>query len=348
VKKPEQSLGHQARIRKEGSPTMKEDFTIGSARHQSAGVFWGVDVAAGKLDLAGHGLDEVRSFENSAAGIEQLVAEVQLRPAELIVVEATGGYEVALLAALADAGLPVVRINPRQLRSFATAVGELAKTDSIDARMIARFAHDLRPPVRPLPTKEQAFFADLAARRRQLVALRTAELNRRQKTSHQQLLTSIDAVLAVLDEQIAVLDKQLAELVAMDEHWQQRDKILQSVPGIAAVTSHVLLADLPELGQLEHKPLAKLVGLAPLNRDSGKLRGRRTILAGRRTVRTALYMAALSASRFNPQIRRFYQRLRQAGKPFKVARAACMRKLLTILNAMIRNHTPWRTPTMDS
>jgi transposase len=327
---------------------MKEDFTIGSAGHQSAGLFWGVDVASGKLDLACYGAGKVQSFENSPQGIEKLVAEVRLRPATLIVVEATGGYETALLTALVEAGLPVVRINPRQLRSFATAVGELAKTDTIDARMIARFAHDVRPDVRPLPSKQQAFFADLAARRRQLVALRTAELNRRKKASQPSLVASIDALLSLLDEQIALLDKQLAELIATDEHWQQRDDILQSVPGVAAVTSHVLLADLPELGQLEHKPLAKLVGLAPLNRDSGKLRGRRTILAGRRTVRTALYMAALSASRFNPQIRCFYQKLRQAGKPFKVAIAACMRKLLTVLNAMIRDNTPWRNPAMDT
>lgn len=327
---------------------MKEDFTIGSTDIQSEGLLWGVDVASDKLDLACHGVAKVRSFENSAEGIEQLLVEVRRQPAALIVVEATGGYEIPLIAALAEAGLPVVRINPRQLRSFATAVGELAKTDTIDARMIARFAHDVRPGVRPLPTKEQRFFAALAARRRQLVALRTAELNRRKKTCQPQLVTSIDAVLAVLQEQIALLDKQLAELIATDEHWQQRDQILQSVPGVAAVTSHVLLADLPELGQLEHKPLAKLVGLAPLNRDSGKLRGRRTIVAGRRTVRTALYMAALSATRFNPQVRQFYQRLRQAGKPFKVAIAACMRKLLTVLNAMIRDNTTWRKPAMNT
>ena len=326
---------------------MKEDFTIGSTDIQSEGLFWGVDVASDKLDLACHGAAKVRSFENSAEGIEQLLVEVRPRPAALIVVEATGGYEVPLLAALAEAGLPVVRINPRQLRCFATALGELAKTDTIDARMIARLAHDVRPEVRPLPTKDQRRFADLAARRRQLVALRTAELNRRKKTSQPELVTSIDAVLAVLQEQIALLDRQLAELIATDEHWQQRDKILQSTPGVAAVTSHVLLADLPELGQLEHKQIAKLVGLAPLNRDSGKLRGRRTIVAGRGTVRTALYMAALSASRFNPPIRRFYQTLRQAGKPFKVAIVACMRKLLTILNAMIRDNQPWRKSTMN-
>lgn len=327
---------------------MKQDFSIASTSHQSAGLFWGVDVASDKLDLACHGVAEVRSLENSADGIERLLAEVRSQPAALIVMEATGGYEAALLAALVEAGLPVVRINPRQLRSFATAVGELAKTDSIDARIIARFAHDLRPAVRPLPTKEQVFFADLAARRRQLVALRTAELNRRKKASQPALVASMDAVLEVLEKQIVALEKQLADLIAINQHWQQRDKILQSVPGIANVTSHVLLADLPELGQLEHKPLAKLVGLAPLNRDSGKLRGKRTIVAGRRTVRTALYMAALSASRFNPSIRRFYQKLRDAGKPFKVAIAACMRKLLTILNAMIRDNTAWRKSAMDT
>ena len=321
---------------------MKEDFNIASTVNQLDGLFWGVDVASDKLDLASHGAAAVRSFKNSAEGIEELLIEVRLQPAALIVVEATGGYEIPLLAAFAEAGLPVVRINPRQLRCFAAAVGELAKTDTIDARLIARFARDVRPELRPLPTEAQRSFADLAARRRQLISLRTAELNRRGKTCRPKVVASIDALLAVLDEQIAVLDEQLADLVATDEHWQQRDKILQSVPGVGPVTTHVLLADLPELGQLEHKPLAKLVGLAPLNRDSGKMRGRRMILAGRRTVRTALYMAALSASRFNPAIRRFYEKLRQSGKPFKVAIAACMRKLLTILNAMVRDNTPWQ------
>jgi len=327
---------------------MKEHSTTGSTDSPSVGLYWGVDVASDKLDLGCHGTAEVMSYENSADGIERLLAEVRLQPAASIVLEATGGYEIPLAAALADAGLPVVRINPRQLRAFATAVGELAKTDAIDARLIARFAHDVRPTVRPLPTKEQRFFADLAARRRQLIGLRTAELNRRRKTHQQELLASIDAILTVVDEQIALLDTQLAKLIATDQSWQRRDQILQSVPGVAAVTSHVLLADLPELGQLEHKQIAKLVGVAPLNRDSGKFRGHRTIVAGRRTVRTALYMAALSASRFNPQIRQFYQRLRQAGKPFKVAITACIRKLLTILNALVRDNNPWRKPAMNT
>jgi transposase len=313
---------------------------------QSTGLFWGVDVASNKLDLACHGQDNVSRFDNSEGGIAQLVAQVRQRPIALIVVEATGGYEIPLITALAEAGLPVVRINPRQLRSFAIAVGQLAKTDKIDARTIALFAHDVQPGVRPLPTKQQQLFADLAARRRQLVSMRTAELNRRGKTRAPQLVESIDAVLTVLDQQIALLERQLAELIASDPQWQQRDQLLRSVPGVANVTSHLLLADLPELGQLNHKQIAKLVGLAPLNRDSGKQRGRRFIVAGRRTVRTALYMAALSASRFNPPIRQFYQRLRQAGKPFKVAIAACMRKLLTILNAIVRDNNTWRTPAM--
>lgn len=324
---------------------MKDSNTIGMP---SNGVFWGVDVASAKLDLARHGEAQVVSFENSDDGIWQLVEHVRHEPMTLLVVEATGGYEVPLIAALEEAGLPVVRINPRQLRAFATAVGELAKTDTIDARLIARFAHDVRPVVRPLATQEQRFFASLAARRRQLVALRTAERNRRKKTSEPQLQASIDAVLAVIEEQVASLERQLSELIAADPQRRQRDRILQSVTGVAQVTSHVLLADLPELGQLEHKQIAKLVGVAPLNRDSGKLRGRRTIVAGRRNVRTTLYMATITATRFNPQIRQFYERLRQAGKPFKVAITACMRKLLTILNALVRDNIPWRKNAMTT
>jgi len=329
---------------------MKDSNAIG---WPSKGVFWGVDVASTKLDLARydearHDQAQVVSFENSDDGIGQLVEHVRHEPLRLLVVEATGGYEVPLVAALEEAGLPVVRINPRQLRAFATAVGELAKTDTIDARLIARFAHDVRPALRPLATKEQRFFASLAARRRQLVALRTAERNRRKKTPEPELRASIDAVLAVIEEQVAHLERQLDELIAADPKRRERDRILQSVTGVARVTSHVLLADLPELGQLQHKQIAKLVGLAPLNRDSGKFRGRRTIVAGRRNVRTALYMATITATRFNPQIRHFYERLRQAGKPFKVAITACMRKLLTILNALIRDNTPWRKNVMTT
>jgi transposase len=315
---------------------------------QSNGLFWGVDVASAKLDLGCHGVANALSFDNSSTGIESLLSSVCAQPTALIVVEATGGYETPLVVQLAEAGLPVVLINPRQLRSFATAVGELAKTDAIDARIIARFAHDVRPEVRPVPTENQRFFADLAARRRQLIVLRTAERNRRQQTSRAELVASIDVILKVLDEQIATLERELAELIASNQHWRQRDQILQSVSGVAAATSHTLIADLPELGQLGHKQISKLVGVAPLNRDSGKFRGRRVIMGGRSTVRAALYMAAFNAIRCNPQICDFYTRLRNAGKCYKVAITACMRKLLTVLNAMVRDNTPWRKPAMTT
>jgi transposase len=342
---PNSRLGPRARICKEGSPTMTDSNRISAP---SNGLFWGVDVASDKLDLGCYEGAEIVSVENSAEGIERLLALVQQQPTALIVVEATGGYEVPLVAALAEAKLPVVRINPRQLRAFGTAIGQLAKTDAIDAGLIARYGAQVRPALRPLPTEKQRFFADFAARRRQLVVLRTAELNRRRKTRQAAIRASLDAVLATLDRELALVDRQLAELVAEDDQWRQRDHLLQSVPGVGGGTSHVLIADLPELGQLEDKPLAKLVGLAPLNRDSGKLRGRRVITGGRSTVRTALYMAALSASRCNPVLRAFYQRLRQAGKPFKVAITACMRKLLAILNTLVRKNQTWRTIPMTT
>jgi len=310
---------------------------------------WGVDVASEKLDLAYYGQHDIRSFENSAVGIARLVEHVRAAgAAALVVVEATGGYETDLVVTLAEAEIPVALVNPRQVRAFAISVGELAKTDAIDARIIARFAHDLRPVVRSLPTAEQRLFADLAARRRQLVAGRTAERNRQQQARYSVVRASIEAHLEFLDRQLAALDKQLAEAIAANQHWQERDRILQSVPGVAAGTSRTLIADLPELGELDHKQLAKLVGVAPLNRDSGQLRGRRVITGGRSTVRAALYMAAFNAIRCNGQIREFYSRLRQAGKPYKVALTACMRKLLIILNALVRNHHTWRTSPMTS
>lgn len=327
---------------------MNENSTTESKMAIASCLWWGIDVASDKLDLACYEGAKVLTFANSPRGIKQLVAHISNRGAARIVIEATGGYELPLLTALADAELPVVCINPRQLRSFATAVGELAKTDAIDARLIARFAHDVRPEIRSLPTAQQRRFGDLAARRRQLVSMRTAESNRLRTTCPPEIKLSIKKMLAFLDRQIAQLEQQLSKLVATDEKWQQRDQILQSVPGVATVTSQALLAELPELGQLEHKQIAKLAGVAPLNRDSGKFRGRRMIMAGRGAVRTALYMATLSASRFNPTIRRFYERLRSAGKPFKVAMVACMHKLLTILNAMIRSQTTWRIPIQNT
>jgi transposase len=315
---------------------------------ESNGSFWGVDVALAKLDLGCYGRHEVRSFENSDAGIEQLVDVVRSGGAALVVVEATGGYETSVVVALAEAQVPVAVVNPRQVRAFALSTGELAKTDAIDARIIARFAHDLRPEVRPLPAENQRLFADLAARRRQLIAGRTAEQNRRRQATHPEIRGSIDAHLEFLEQQLAKLDEQLGQAIAANHEWRERDQLLQSVAGVAAATSRTLIADLPELGQLDHKQVAKLVGVAPLNRDSGKLRGRRVVSGGRGTVRAALYMAAFNSIRWNWQIRAFYYRLRKAGKPFKVAITACMRKLLVILNALVRNNTTWRNSPIAS
>lgn len=306
--------------------------------------WWGVDVASQKLDLACCGVQDVETFENSVRGVDRLRKRLAAESVALVVIEATGGYETALVTGLHAAGLPVVVINPRQLRAFAAATGELAKTDRIDARMIARFGRDVHPEVRPIPAEKQRLLADLTARRQQLLELRTAETNRRRQTARPELRESIDAVLKVLDQQLADVDRQLAELIQADPAWDQRDRLLRSVKGLGPVTSLVLTAELPELGRLDHKQIAKLVGVAPLNRDSGQQRGRRVIVGGRAAVRSALYMAAFNALRCNPQIRKFYQRLRQAGKPFKVAVTACMRKLLTILNAMIRDLAPWKNP----
>jgi transposase len=317
------------------------------SRSKASPRWWGVDVASQKLDLGCCDEDQVLSFDNTADGVERLLARVAQGPAAMIVVEATGGYEAAVVARLFAADLPVVVINPRQLRAFATAVGELAKTDRIDAQMIARFGRDVRPEIRPLATEKQRLLADLSSRRQQLLELRTAETNRRHQAARSQLQESIDAVLKVLDEQLADVDRQLAELIQADPAWQSRDALLQSVKGLGPVTSQALVADLPELGRLDHKQIAKLVGVAPLNRDSGKMRGRRTIAGGRASVRSALYMAAFNAMRCNPQIRSFYQRLRTAGKAYKVAITACMRKLLTILNAIIRDANPWQEPTLS-
>jgi transposase len=306
--------------------------------------WWGVDVASQKLDLGCCEIDDVETFENSPEGVAQLVRRVAAAPVALVVVEATGGYETALVVRLHEAGLPVVVINPRQLRAFATAVGQLAKTDQIDARMIARFGRDVRPEIRPIPAEKQRLLADLSARRQQLLELRTAETNRRKQAARRELQDSIDAVLKVLDEQLADIDRQAAELLQMDPAWQQLDRLLQSVKGVGPATSLALVADLPELGRLDHKQIARLVGVAPLNRDSGKHRGRRRVVGGRAAVRSALYMAVFNGLRCNPQIRAFYDRLRHAGKPFKVAVTACMRKLLTILNAMVRDHASWINP----
>jgi transposase len=257
------------------------------------------------------------------------------------VLEATGGFELPLTGALAAAGLPVVVVNARQVRDFAKATGRLAKTDALDAAVLAQFAEAVRPPPRPLPDAATQALSALLTRRRQLLAMRTAEQNR-VATAPPAVRREIQAHLAWLTRRLATLDDDLGRTIRESPVWREKDDLLQSVPGVGPGLARTLLAGLPELGTLTHKQVAALVGVAPLNRDSGTWRGRRMVWGGRAPVRAALYMSALVATRCNPVIRTFYQRLCAAGKAKKVALTACMHKLLTILNAMVKHRTPWR------
>jgi transposase len=306
--------------------------------------FFGIDVSSQSLDLADFPASFVKTFSNDPDGIARVVEHLRERPVAKIVVEATGGYEVSLVLALREAKLPVVLVNPRQVRDYARALGILAKTDRIDAGVLARFAHDIQPPVRDFPDEDERKLDALISRRRQLLDLRTAEINRRHQAHLPEIQRSIDSVIELLDRQLVEIDAQLAQAIQASDLWRVKDQILQSVKGVGPATSQALLAELPELGRLNRRQIASLVGVAPFNRDSGRLHKSRSIRGGRASVRSALYMAAFNAVRCNPRLRSFYERLRQAGKPFKLAITACMRKLLITLNAIIRNLTPWRDP----
>jgi transposase len=302
--------------------------------------FIGIDVAKATLDYACRPSGEAGTVPNDDPGIRTLVEHLHPHAPTLIVLEATGGYEAAVVAALATTGLPVVVANPRQVRDFAKATGQLAKTDAIDAQVLALFAERVRPMPRLLPDEAAQALDALLTRRRQLVEMLTAERNR--------LLVARPAVRRDLQQHIRYLERRLREAdddlhtaVKTSPLWRVKDDLLQSVPGVGRVVSLTLLAELPELGRLSSKEIAALVGVAPLARDSGTLRGKRLVYGGRAPVRAVLYMAALVASKCNPVIRAFYERLRAAGKPAKVALTACMRKLLVILNAMARSGTSW-------
>jgi len=304
-------------------------------------IYVGIDVAKDRLDVAQRPGTEAWSVSNDNRGIADLVARLKtLRPA-LAVLEATGGIELPLVGALAAVGLPVVVVNPRQTREFARATGRLAKTDAIDAQVLARFAEAVRPALRPLPDAATRQLTGLVTRRRQVIEMLTAEKNRL-RTAAPAVRDHIKEHILWLERSLSDLDSELGQAIRSSDIWRTQDDLLQSAPGVGPVLSTTLLAELPELGSLNRKEIAALVGVAPLNRDSGTLRGRRTVWGGRSQVRAALYMAALVATRFNPVIRAFYQRLQTAGKPKKVALTACMRKLLTILNAMMRHQAPWR------
>lgn len=312
---------------------------------QSTQLFAGIDVSKYHLDVHWHPSGRSARYASSGHGLTELVEHLRQEPPCLIVLEATGGYERAAAEALEAAGLGVAVVNPRQTRDYARATGRLAKTDAIDAEVLARFACAVRPEPRGERSPDQQALDELVRRRRQLVELRTGERNRLEQARWASVRRGIERLIDVLDEQIGELDAQLEHKMAADAQWQRTAQVISSVPGVGSGTSWMLISCLPELGRLNRREIASLVGLAPVNRDSGQWRGRRCIWGGRAVVRSALYMPTLAATRCNPMIRAFYQRLRQAGKTFKVAMTACMRKLLTILNAMVRTNTEWNPKT---
>ena len=303
-------------------------------------MFVGVDVSKAHLDVGVSGSDEVTRYRNAEAGVAELVEELAERSPELIVMEATGGFELPAAAALAAAGLAVVIANPRQVRDFAKATGQLAKTDKVDARVLALFAERVRPPVRPLPDEDAQALDAIIGRRRQIIDMLTAEKNRL-GFALEPVKKGIRKHIRWLERQLDDVDEDLDERIRASPVWKAKSDLLRDVPGVGPNLARTLIAELPELGELSHKEIAALVGVAPFPRDSGLMRGRRIIWGGRAPVRSALYMSAWSACRWNPVIRVFYQRLRAKGKAPKVAQVACMRKLLTILNAMVRDGRKW-------
>ena len=309
----------------------------------SSPVTIGIDVAKARLDVAVRPGGDQWQAPNTEEGIAGLVGRLKPLAPALVVLEASGGWELAVVAALAAATLPVAVVNPRQVHDFAKAVGQLAKTDQLDAQVIARFGEAVRPEPRALPDADARALADVLARRRQVQGMRTAE-RQRLGTARPPVRERIEAHLAWLDQELADLDDDLGRRLRESPLWREREALLQSVPGVGPVVATTLVAELPELGQLDRKRIAALVGLAPLARDSGTLRGKRLVWGGRGRVRAVLYMAALVAARFNPTIRAFYARLLRAGKAKKVALTACMHKLLLILNAVARSKTAWRQP----
>jgi transposase len=301
----------------------------------------GIDVSSDHVDIALLTSGEQWQAPTDAEGIAAVVARMQALAPARIVLEATGGYELPLAVALADAGVPVAVVNPRQVRDFARATGQLAKTDALDARILAQFGAAVQPPVRGVPDAPTRELAALVGRRTDLVQMRVMEQLRR-RGAPARVMAGLDAHIQWLTEQIRELEAEIARMVQARPVWRARQQLLCSAKGVGPVISAVLVARLPELGTLNRKQLAKLVGVAPLARDSGKRQGTRRCWGGRADVRWALYLAAGAALRGNPDLRAFYQRLRAAGKPKKVALVACMHKLLTILNAMVRDQTPWR------
>lgn len=306
-------------------------------------VFVGIDVSKDRLDVAARPSGESWQVANTELGIATLVKRLAEIQPTLVVLEATGRLESAAVSALAVADIPLAIVNPRQVRDFARSTGKLAKTDKLDAQMLARFADAVRPEPRPLPDETQQRLEALLVRRRQLLGMVTAERNRRRRAPAS-TRGEIDEHIAWLQVRVETIEDELNKTIRSSPLWREKVALLRSVPGVGPMLAATIVAQLPELGVLTHKEIAALVGVAPLNRDSGNWRGKRTIWGGRPQVRAALYMSALVATQFNPLIRPFYLRLLATGKPKKLALTACMRKLLIILNAMAHRNTPWRNP----
>jgi transposase len=304
-------------------------------------VFAGIDVSKGILDVAVRPGGETWKADNSEEGIKGLAGRLQEAGVSLVVAEATGGLEIQVVSALALLGIDVAVVNPRQVRDFARATGRLAKSDTMDAEVLARFAEAVRPDVRPLKDEQERELAELVARRGQVVQMLVAEKNRFGRIGSKAVRKELKAHIAWLERRLGGIDKGIDSAIKGSPVWRVKDDLLRSVPGVGNATSSMLLAGVPELGSLNRRQVAALVGVAPLNRDSGLFKGRRSVWGGRTNVRATLYMATLAAVRFNPEIKAFYQRLREGGKRPKVALTACMRKLIVILNAMLRDGTTW-------
>ena len=309
---------------------------------EQEGLYVGIDVAKAQVDVAVRPTDERWTVSQDDAGIRRLVSRLKTLEPALVLLESSGGFELPLVAALATEAVPVVVVNPRQVRDFARATGKLAKTDTLDAEVLAHFADVVRPPVRPLRDAETQVLNSLVTRRHQVTMMLVSERNRLGAATAAAVRPRIKAHIGWLESELSDLDESLRRTLRQSPVWREKDNLLRTVPGVGEQVSLTLLAYLPELGTLNRRQIASLVGVAPFNRDSGTLRGKRAVWGGRARVRTALYMGALVATRHNPVIRDFYQRLLASGKPKKLALTACMRKLLVILNSMLKHRSPWR------
>jgi transposase len=302
----------------------------------------GIDVSKDRLDVALRPSGEIFAVERNSAGLDLLVARLKDLSPHIVALEATGGFETVVAAALAAAGLPVVIVNPANVRSFAKAIGQRAKTDPIDAAVIAHFAEATRPEPRPLPDEATRLLADLTARRRQIIEMMVSERQRERRLIAPRLKKSITRLLKALQKELTSVDADIDDAVRGSPAWREKEDLLTSVPGVGPTIARTLMAELPELGKLDRKEIAALAGLAPFTRQSGQWRGRSFIGGGRTVVRTAVFMGALVAKKHNPTLKVFFERLVAAGKPKMVALIAVARKLLTILNAILRDNRPWQ------